>query len=66
MKKLNRTEYITSIIALIAEVAVLISNIVKFDSYSPAIIIIASVAIVGLIINIIGDIKRNKRLKKKK
>lgn len=63
MKKLNRTDCITFIIALIAEVAVIISNIVKFDSYSPVIIVVASIAIVGLIITILSNIINTRRKK---
>ena len=56
---------IISIIGLIIDAGIIIINIVQYDSYSPAMIIFASIAIVAFIINIIGSIKIRKGLKKK-
>lgn len=67
LKKVNR---ILLVIVLILEIATIIENIVLYDSYSLAVIILASLAIVAFIINIIDnyyidEIKRDKRLKKR-
>lgn len=69
-KELKRVNRILLVIVLILEIATIIENIVLYDSYSLAVIILASLAIVAFIINIIDnyyidEIKRDKRLKKR-
>ena len=67
--ELSIIEYITLIICmigLIVDVGIIIENIVWYDSYSPAVILLASLAIACAIYAIINKIKRDKRLKKRK
>ena len=60
-KELEKVNRITLIIALILEIATIIENIVRYDSYSPAVIILGSIAIACAICTIIDQNKRNKR-----
>lgn len=52
-KELEKVNHITFIIALIAEIVVIIENIIWYDDYSPAVIILASIAIACAICAII-------------
>ena len=68
-KELSIIEYITliiCIIGLIVDVGIIIENIVWYDDYRPAVILLASLAIACAIYAIINKIKRDKRLKKRK
>ena len=56
---------IICIIGLIVDVAIIIENIVWYDSYSPVVIISGSIAVACAIYAIINKIKRDKRLKKR-
>ena len=60
-KELKRVNTILLIIALILEIGTIIENIVRYDSYSPAAIILSSIAVACVICAIIDQIKRDKR-----
>ena len=63
-KELSIIEYIVfiiCIIGLIVDVFTIIENIVRYDSYSPAAIILSSIAVACVICAIIDQIKRDKR-----
>lgn len=65
-KELEKVNHITLIIALILEIATIIENIVRYDSsYSPAVIILGSIAVACAICAIIDQIKRDKFNNKK-
>ena len=60
-KELEKVNRITLIIAIIAEVAVIIENIVRYDSsYSPAVIILGSIAVACAICAIINKFNNKK------
>lgn len=58
LEKVNRN---TLIIALMGEIAIIIENIVWYDSYSPAVIISGSIAVACAIYAIIDQNKRDKK-----
>ena len=64
-KELEKVNHITLIIALMGEIAIIIENIIWYDSYSPAVIISGSIAVAGAIYAIIDQIKRDKFNNKK-
>jgi len=58
LEKVNRN---TLIIALMGEIAIIIENIVWYDSYSLAVIISGSIAVACAIYAIINQNKRDKK-----
>ena len=64
-KELEKVNHITLIIALMGEIAIIIENIIWYDSYSPAVIISGSIAVACVIYAIIDQIKRDKFNNKK-
>ena len=61
MNILDKINCITAIIVIICEIGIIIENIVWYDSYSPAVIILASLAVACAIYAIINQNKRDKK-----